>query len=154
MAKQIVERNKQYNEESAQQEQEMIARIKPTNLGHWANIINTSKAINLKRNISTLTPVQKQQEVGVLNDALPLIIRRMDELQVKISEDVPQTQSLFSFLGRSDKERLQKIAQEKSDKQTEYGELTKLQRDIQEQLPYYKTGGKRRTKRIKRTRLR
>ena len=60
-AKQIVERNKQYNEESKKQEEEMIARIKPSNLGDWANIINTMKDMNLKKNISQLTLEKKKK---------------------------------------------------------------------------------------------
>ena len=158
-AKQIVERNKQYNEESKKQEEEMIARIKPSNLVDWANIINTMKDMNLKKNISQLTPEKKQEEVYMLKDALSSIVRQMGDLQVKINQDFPpiQTQRIFSFLGRSsEKERQQKIAKEKSDMQNEYGELTLLQKDIQEQLKYYITGGTRklRKKRIKRTRVR
>ena len=157
-AKQIVERNKQNNEESKKQEEEMIARIKPSNLGDWANIINTMKDMNLKRNIRQLTLEKKKEEVYMLNDALQSIVRPMGELQVKINQDLPPTQiqGIFSFLGRSsEKERQQKIAKEKSDMQNEYGQLELLKRDIQQQLPYYKGGTRKlRKKRIKRTRVR
>ena len=162
-AKQIVERNKQSNEESKKQEEEMIARIKPSNLGDWANIINIMKDINLKRNISQLTPDQKSGEVKMLNGALEDIDIKITELEVKINQDFPPTQTqpqrIFPFFRWSSEKERQKIEKEKSDMQNEYGQLKLLKRDIQEQLFYYNTGGtggtrKLRKKRIKRTRVR
>jgi hypothetical protein len=154
-AKQIVERNKQYNEESKKQEQEMISRIKPTTLGHWADILNTTKDINIKRNISKLRPEEKQEEVGMLTNALPSIIREMGDLQIKINQDLPPTHSTFSFFGSSEKTRQQKNLQERAEFQNKFSELSLLQKDIQEQSRYYKGGTRKlRRKRIKRSRVR
>jgi hypothetical protein len=143
--KKLVERNKQYSDTPKQNELKKQLEIpydfrSPQAADHIRNIYDELSRVTLQENIK-----KNDNEYNALDMANRNIIRRLGEIEVSL---VPQKQSMFSW---------RKNTSNKDNLITEKKDLERLQKDIQQQLPYYQTGGKtrkRRTKRIKRTRVR
>jgi hypothetical protein len=112
----------------------------------------------LSNKLKNIGPEQKNDEFQKMKQVLPFIRNKINENRTRYNDLFKKTnfQGVMSFLGR-DSERQQKVANEQQRLDKENIELGRLEKDIQAQLPYYQTGGKtrkRRTKRIKRSRLR
>ena len=114
----------------------------------------------LSNKLTYIGPEQKNEEYQKMKQVLPVIRNKIDENRTKYNDLFKKTpfQGVMSFLRRdSEKQRQQVVETEQKRLDKENIELGRLERDIQQQLPYYQTGGKtrkRRTKRIKRTRVR
>jgi hypothetical protein len=108
---------------------------------HIRNIYDELSRVTLQENIK-----KNPDEYTRLESANRNIIRRLGEIEVSL---VPQKQSMFSWIRKNNTGNKDNLMKEKQ-------ELERLQKDIQEQLPYYQKGGTRklRRKRIKRTRVR
>lgn len=117
----------------------------------------------LSNNLKNSTPEQKNDEFQKMKQVLPVIRNKIDENRTKYNDLFKKTpfQGVMSFLRRDiEKQRQKEVEMEQNRLDKENIDLGRLEKDIQQQLPYYqsalKQGGtrKRRTKRIKRTRVR
>lgn len=113
----------------------------------------------LSNKLKNIGPEQKNDEFQKMNQVLPVIRNKIHENRTTYNNLFKKTkfQGVMSFLGRdSEKQRQQEVETEQKILDKENIELGRLEKDIQEQLPYYQKGGTRklRRKRIKRTRVR
>lgn len=114
----------------------------------------------LSNKLKNIGPEQKNEEYQKMKQILPVIRNKINENRTRYNDLFKKTnfQGVMSFLRRdSEKQRQQEVEKEQARLDNENIELGRLEKDIQEQLPYYQTGGKTRKlrrKRIKRTRVR